>query len=498
MGKKGYLAIDLGAESGRVVLGVLAEERLKLHEIHRFGHQVLPLPSGLHWNLTGLWQGMLEGIRKAVATARDQDISLASLGVDAWGVDWATITAKGELLGLPHCYRDAAHAVAFEQLMEDPGGAAIFDATGIQLLPLNTLFQLASRHQREPVLLERAHKLLFIPDLFHFLFTGRAVVEETIASTSQMTDTRTGKWAVDLLEQLGLPTAMLGEIIPTGTTIGPMLPEIAAEVGLVDPLPVVAPAAHDTAAAVAAVPANRETSWCYLSSGTWSLMGAELEAPIISSEARDAPFTNERGVGGSTRFLKNIIGLWLVQQCRQELLRDGVEYSYADLTKAAGEAEPFRTLLDPDYEPFMLPGGMLTKIADYARSTGQPVPDSPGQFVRSCLESLALTYRRTLEKLEQVTARRYEHLHIVGGGGKNELLCQMTSDAISRPVIVGPEEATAAGNVLTQALGTGDVDDLWHIRQIVAASFQVTHYQPGEKKAWDTAYDRFLKLRGEA
>ena len=497
MKAKGYLAIDLGAESGRVVLGAVAEDRLELHEIHRFGHQPLPLPTGLHWNFSHLWSEMLQGVRLAVAWAAKEQIPLASLGVDAWGVDWGTITPGGELLGLPHCYRDEAHRNAFERLMRDPGGDAIYEATGIQLLPLNTLFQLAARQESEPAVLEQADKLLFIPDLFHYLFTGRAVVEETIASTSQMTEPHTGRWATDLLRQLGLPTQLLAEMVPPATTLGPLLPQIAAEVGLEVPLPVVVPASHDTAAAVAAVPAGRDTNWCYLSSGTWSLMGAELDAPIVSSEARDAPFTNERGVGGSIRFLKNIIGLWLVQQCRQALAREGRDYTYAELTEAAAGAEPFRTLLDPDHPPFMLPGAMLEKIATYARRSDQPVPETPGQFVRCCLETLALIYRRTFEKLEQVTQQRYEILHIVGGGGKNRLLCQMTSDAIGREVVVGPEEATAAGNVLTQALGAGDVKDRWHIREIVAASFQLTHYHPGDGEAWNSAYERFLKLRGE-
>lgn len=497
MKAKGYLAIDLGAESGRVVLGVVAEDRLELHEIHRFGHQPLPLPTGLHWNFSHLWSEMLQGVRLAVAWAAQEQIPLASLGVDAWGVDWGTITPGGELLGLPHCYRDESHRKAFERLMRDPGGDAIYEATGIQLLPLNTLFQLAARQESEPAVLEQADKLLFIPDLFHYLFTGRAVVEETIASTSQMTEPYTGRWATDLLQQLGLPTQLLAKMVPPATTLGPLLPQIAAEVGLEVPLPVVVPASHDTAAAVAAVPAGREANWCYLSSGTWSLMGAELDAPIVSNEARDAPFTNERGVGGSIRFLKNIIGLWLVQQCRQALAREGRDYTYTELTEAAAEAEPFRTLLDPDHPPFMLPGAMLEKIAAYARSSDQPVPETPGQFVRCCLETLALIYRRTFEKLEQVTQRRYEILHIVGGGGKNRLLCQMTSDAIGREVVVGPEEATAAGNVLTQALGAGDVKDRWHIREIVAASFQLTHYHPGDGEAWNSAYERFLKLRGE-
>jgi rhamnulokinase len=497
MAKKAYIAIDLGAESGRVVVGLLEGNKLTLDEKHRFAHRPLRLPTGLHWNLTGLFEGVLTGLRKTAEWSRAEQIPLASLGVDAWGVDWATIGPAGELLGLPHCYRDEAHVAAFERLMDDPGGEAIYEATGIQLLALNTLFQVAARHQSEPAILTEAHNLLFMPDLFHYLFTGRAVVEETIASTSQMTDAVTGRWATDLLNRLGLPTHLLGEIVQSGTTIGPLLPQIAAELGLDSQLLVVAPAAHDTAAAVAAVPASQDTRWCYLSSGTWSLMGAELDSPIISPQARDAPFTNERGVGGKIRFLKNIIGLWLVQQCRAELVRQGIETSYAELTEAASGATPFRTILDPDHEPFMLPGGMFDKIAQFARQSGQSVPESPGQFVRACLETLALTYRRTLDRLEEVTAAKYDVLHIVGGGSKNQLLCQMTADALGRPVVAGPDEATAAGNVLTQALGAGDLADLWEIRRIVAASWEPVLYQPTQTAAWEDAYGRFLQLRGE-
>ncbi|MCH1521531.1 MAG: rhamnulokinase [Arenicellales bacterium] len=496
--KKAYVAVDLGAESGRVIVGHHDGTQLTLVPLHRFTHAPLSLPTGLHWNLTGLWSGILEGLQKAAHWSKENDTPLVSLGVDAWGVDFGLIGSGGELLGLPHCYRDPAHDAAFDRLMHDPGGEVIYDATGIQLLGLNTLFQVAARHQSAPNLLEQAEALLFMPDLFHYFFTGRRTVEETIASTSQMTDARTGRWATPLLDQLKLPTHLLIDQIPCGAEVGSVLPGLATVTGLPETMKVVAPAAHDTASAIAAVPVTDNSSWCYLSSGTWSLMGAELDTPIVSAAARDAPLTNERGVAGKVRFLKNIIGLWLVQQCRSDLARSGKDYSYADLTKEAEAASPLRTILDPDHPPFMLPGGMLEKISAYAKQTNQPVPDTVGGHVRACLETLALTYRRTLNSLESVTGATYDVLHIVGGGSKNALLCQMTADAVGRVVVAGPDEATAAGNILTQALGSGDVANLTQIRQLVSASWKPIRYTPAKSGDWDTAYERFLSLRGES
>ncbi len=495
---KAYIAVDLGAESGRVIVGHHDGTELTLTPLHRFTHAPLQLPTGLHWNLTGLWSGILEGLQKAAHWSKEKQIPLVSVGVDAWGVDFGLIGSGGELLGLPHCYRDPAHDAAFDRLMKNPGSEAIYDAIGIPLLGLNTLFQVAARHQSAPQLLEQAESLLFMPDLFHYFFTGRRTVEETIDSTSQMTDARTGKWATDFLEEINLPTHLLTNQIPCGSEVGTLLPGLAEVTDLSPTLKVVAPAAHDTASAIAAVPVTGNSSWCYLSSGTWSLMGAELDAPIISAAARDAPLTNERGVSGKVRCLKNIIGLWLVQQCRADLARAGNDYSYADLANAAAEAPPLQTILDPDHPPFMLPGGMLEKIASYAQHTKQPVPETAGGYVRACLETLALTYRRTLESLENVTGATYDVLHIVGGGSKNTLLCQMTADALERIVVAGPDEATAAGNILTQALGSGDVANLQQIRELVSASWEPIRYTPGKSGDWDSAYDRFLSLRGES
>jgi len=496
MPAKAYLAIDLGAESGRTIVGVLDDERLTLHEAHRFFHLPCRLPSGLHWDLTGLWSEVLEGARKAVAWAQDQGLSLTSIGVDTWGVDYALLGRSGELLGLPHAYRDERNGPAFEKTIASLGREALYQATGIQFLIFNTLFQLVAARDADPELVARADKLLFMPDLLHYFFTGRAVVESSIASTSQMTDPRTGRWATGLLEELGLPTRMLGPIVPSGTPLGPLLPTVAAEIGVGDEVQVITPAAHDTASAVAAVPAGSSPGWCYLSSGTWSLIGVELERPCINDAAREVPFTNEGGLGGTIRFLKNINGLWLVQECRRHFEKQGVDCGYDELAERAATAEPFRTLVDTTYEPFASAGDMPDKIADFARSTRQAVPDDVGQFVRCCLESLALTYRHTLGQLEQVLDRRFDVLHIVGGGGRNGLLNQMTADAIGRRVVVGPYEATAVGNLLVQALGAGDVSDRAHIRRIVANTFEPEAYEPRDTPSWDRAYDRFVGLLG--
>jgi rhamnulokinase len=496
MSQRAYVAIDLGAESGRTIVGVLDHGKLTLHELHRFLHLPRRFPSGLHWDLTGLWANILEGLRKSVEWARQNKVTLTSVGVDTWGVDYGFIGRSGSLLTLPFAYRDERNQPAFDKAVKAVGKPYLYEQTGIQFMPFNTLFQVLAAHDAEPAIVREAHRLLFMPDLLHFLLSGEAVVEFTIASTSQMLDPRTGQWNVDVMKKLGLPTQMLGKIVPAGTAIGQTLPHVTKEIGADQPLRVIAPAAHDTASAVAAVPAPATGSWAYLSSGTWSLMGAEIEKPCLTDAAREVPFTNEGGVGGTIRFLKNIAGLWLVQESRRHFEKQGTTYDYAQLTELAAKAEPFRTIVNPDHPPFLAPGDMPIKLADFARSTGQPEPKEPGQVVRTCLESLALTYRHTLEKLEQVLGRRFDVLHIVGGGGRNTLLNQMTADAIGRKVVVGPYEATAAGNILTQALGAGDVKSLAEIRKIITASFDAVTYTPQNTAAWDQAYQRFLKFRG--
>jgi len=489
-----YLAIDLGAESGRAIVGVLDEGKLALHELHRFDNPPRRLPTGLHWDLTGLWANVLEGTRKACAWTRARGVRLASVGVDTWGVDYALIGRSGELLGLPHCYRDPRNVPAFEKTLATIGREALYEATGVQLMALNTLYQLVAQHDAEPGMLAQADKLLLMPDLMHYFFTGRPVVEASIASTSQMIDPRTGAWATDVLERLGLPTQMLGQIVPAATNLGPLLPEIAADVGADDRLRVIVPAAHDTASAVAAVPADPSTDWCYISSGTWAPLGAEVDQPCITAEGRDALFANEGGIGGTIRFLRNITGMWLVEECRRELESRGIESGYDHLIASATSARRFRTLVDPEHAPFGSPGDMPEKIAAFARNTNQPEPEDSGQLVRCCLESLALSYRRTLNQLEQVLGRSFDVLHIVGGGGKNRLLNQMAADALGRRVVVGPYEATATGNVLVQAVGAGDVADRSELRCIVADSVALETNDPQRTRDWDDAYGRFMEL----
>ncbi|MBI1368114.1 MAG: rhamnulokinase [Planctomycetes bacterium] len=492
-----YLAIDLGAESGRAMLGILEAGKLTLHEMHRFLHLPRRLPSGLHWDLLGLWGNILDGVRKSVEYARDNDLKITSLGVDTWGVDCAYVARSGQLLGLPYCYRDPRNAAAFDKTVKQFGREYLYDQTGIQLMSINTLFQVIAQHDAEPAVLDHAAHFLFMPDLLHYFFTGQAVVESSDASTSQMLDPRTGDWNKAMLAKLGLPTHMLGRIVPPGTKIGPILPHIAEETGADADMVVITPGTHDTAAAVAAVPADAATNWAYLSSGTWSLMGAELDEPCLTDAAREAPFTHETGVDGKIRFLKNIAGLWLVQETRRHYEKQGITYDYTKLTQLAAEAPPLRTFIDTDNPTFAAPGRMPEKIVEFARRTGQPAPTDVGQIVRCALESLALTYRLTMDKLEAVLGRKFDVMHIVGGGGKNVLLNQMTADAMGKTIVVGPYEATAAGNLLIQAMGAGHVKNLDHIRSIIRESFSPLTFEPRQTEAWNEAYARFKGIVGK-
>jgi rhamnulokinase len=492
-----YIAIDLGAESGRVIVGVLAGDRLRLEEVHRFNHEAQWSPTGLHWDITGIWREIVAGLRRAAEWAKTNRIELASVGVDTWGVDWALVDTAGELVGLPHAYRDPRNPPAYERVLAQLGKERIYQTTGIQFMPLNTLYSLYAHRQADPGALEAADQLLFMPDLLHFWLSGNRVVEATNASTSQMVDCHTGKWARALPAELGIPTHVLGPISPPGTEVGRLRSKLAEETGLPTDLRVVAPATHDTASAVAAVPAVDGTNWCYLSSGTWSLLGAEIDAPCVSAAAQAASFTNELGIAGKIRFLKNIPGLWPVQECRRDFARRGENYDYATLARLASEAAPFRTVVDLGHSSLQTPGEMPRKIEEFASATGQQKPASPGEFVRCCLESLALAYREKLETLETILDRRFDVFHIVGGGGKNELLNQMTADATGRRVVVGPFEATATGNILVQALALGDVADIASMRRIVAASSQLIEYEPQGAAEWRAAYERYLAVCGQ-
>ena len=492
-----HLAIDLGASSGRAVVGVLQEgsQSLKLQEVHRFVHLACPTPSGPVWDLTGIWRNILQGISSAVEWCRNEGVELKSVGVDTWGVDWALLGASGELLSLPHCYRDPLNEIASEKVREKLGGFEyIYEQTGIQHMSLNTLFQYAARYEKEPKLFDAAERLVFLSDLFHFWLSGEIVTELSIASTSSMLSIETGNWDTKLLHELGLPSSVLGPIAEPGTVIGDLRKEVAAETRAPSGIKVIAPACHDTASAVAAVPAIGDKNWAYLSSGTWSLLGVEIDSPINSVAAREAPFTNERGVDGKIRFLQNIAGLWLVQELQRDLETEGYSLSFSELVEYARRAESGRTLIDPNYSEFGLAGGIQQKIKDFARNTQQPIPETPGQMALCCFESLAFCYSATHKQLESIVGRSIDVVHVVGGGSKNGLLNELTANATGKTVVTGPVEATAIGNILIQALGLGRIANLDELRKIAGESFPRNTFQPSDNDNIQELLDRFSKV----
>lgn len=482
------LAIDLGAESGRGLIGQFDGERLRLEVVHRFPNGGVPTLDTLHWDVLHLWREMLATLRKAEA----EHGALASVGVDTWGVDFALIGKDGALLGNPRHYRDPHTETIMDQAFARVPRAEIFRQTGIQFMRFNSLFQILAMMRDRSPLLEPAETLLFIPDLFHYWMTGIKVNEYTDASTSQMIDPARRGWARELIRAFGIPEKILGTLVQPGTRLGPLRPGVAAEAG-VAALPVIAPATHDTAAAVAAVPAQGN-AWAYISSGTWSLMGVETRTPLTDEHALQVNFTNEGGVDGTIRLLKNIMGLWLVQECRRAWERGGAIYDYAALMRMAESASPFASIINPDDPSFMLPPSMPEAIGAYCRRTGQRVPEAPGDVVRCALEGLALRYRWVLERLEELVGKKLETIHIVGGGCQNTLLCQLTADACNRPVVAGPVEATAIGNVLVQAIGLGLLGSLADGRAVVRRSFDVRTYEPKQSQLWQDPYQRFLQI----
>ena len=480
-----YLACDLGAESGRLMLGSLADGRLALEEIHRFPNTPLKVDGSLCWNIPRLFDELRVGLKKAAA----RRLPIASISTDAWGVDYLLLDAHGEILPPTFHYRDARTVRGVTRVKAAVDWPTIFGETGIQFMPLNTLYQLAAE---PPERLAGAAQMLMIADAFNFFLSGAARIEESNASTTQLYNPRTKQWSRKLLNALNLSGQLFPPIVPSGTRLGRLRKELAEEAGLAQ-LDVIASCSHDTGAAVAAVPANSE-DWAYLSSGTWSLMGVELPTPLLNEICRDLNFTNEIGYGGSVRLLRNISGLWLVQECRRAWAAGGQDVDYATLTKLAAEAPPFASLINPTDARFLAPPNMPEAIAAFCQETGQPVPATTGAFTRCALESLALLYRRTLRQIEQLLGRKLERLHIVGGGSQNALLNRFTADALQIPVLAGPVEATAAGNVLIQAITLGHLDSLSAARQVVQDSFTVTRVEPANPAAWDEAYGRFLML----
>lgn len=460
-----FLAIDLGAESGRAMLGTLEAGKLELEELHRFPNTPVRLPTGLYWDTLRLFHE----IRHALAICgRERKIVLDGIGIDTWGVDFALLGADGALMDNPRHYRDARNDGMVEKTFAKIPREEIFAETGIQFMQINTLCQLHAMKAAGAPALDAAKTLLFTPDLFNYWLTGAMRAEESIASTSQFYNPQKRQWAKDLFRRLGLREAMLPEIALSGTRLGTLLPEVAEASGLSPDTPVFATASHDTASAVAAVPAEGD-DWCYISSGTWSLMGVELDRPVINDRSLEFNFTNEVGAGGKIRLLKNIAGLWLLQECRRAWALEGRDYSYAELAGLASAAAPCSFTIDPD--DFAAPGRMPERIAEHCRAQGRPLPEQPGGMVRLILESLAASYRKVLDNLESLIGRRINSIHIVGGGAQNELLNQLAAKATGRRVIAGPAEATAAGNILVQAVGAGVVSGIGEAREIVRRSF---------------------------
>ncbi len=488
MPTKSFLAFDLGASGGRSILGTLDQGRLSIREVNRFPNEMVELAGHLHWNIAQLYQEMKQGME---ACAGDLQVRPESLAVDTWGVDFGLVAADGSLLGLPYSYRDPRTQGAPEELFQRVPRRRLYELTGIQMMPINSLFQLYVMARDRSPLLAAADALLLIPDLLSYLLTGKRVTEFTIATTSQLYNPVKGGWEAELFTALGVPQALMQEVVPPGTVIGELRPTICQETGL-PPVPVIATASHDTGAAVAAAP-GEGTDWAYISSGTWSLVGFESDRPVITQQALDFNLTNEGGVGNTFRVLKNVTGLWLVQECRRAWTRERV-YSYEELAGMAASGRPFRALIDPDHAGFLNPGDMPEAICHYCEATGQSRPETPAEFVRCILEGLALKYRMVLDELRQIHPSPINRVHVIGGGSSNGTLCQFTANASGLPVLAGPSEATAIGNLLVQAMGLGHISSLVELREIVRTSFPLKRYEPKEVGAWDRAYQRFVEV----
>jgi len=499
MSEQAYLAVDLGASGGRVLAGRFDGRRIRLDELHRFENGPVTVAGRMHWDVLRLWSEICHGLRAAADQLGDQ---VRSVGVDTWGVDFALLCRDGNLVGNPVHYRDHRTDGILEKAFRQVSRDEIFAHTGLQFMQFNTLYQLLAMRLAKSRLLDVADSLLMMPDLFHWMLTGVKSNEFTNATTTQFYNPEREHWATDLLERFDLPVRILGDIVAPGTRLGKLRADVAADTGLAG-VSAVLPGTHDTASAVMAVPARgvagAKPDWCYISSGTWSLMGVELPAPVINDRCRELNFTNEGGVGNTIRLLKNIGGLWLVQQCRAAWSREGQEYSWEDLNRLSAAAQPLAALVDPDDARFLAPSDMPAAIAEYCRQTGQAPPQAPGEFVRCALESLALRYRQALGWLESLTGGPIRTMHIVGGGTQNKQLCQATADACRRLVIAGPVEATALGNAMMQAVSAGDVVSIAEARDVIRHSCAVEEYEPcDDRDSWDAAFDRFCSLTGAA
>ena len=482
------LAIDLGATSGRGIIGSFDGSKLKLSENHRFDDNSSYIAGTLSWNIMDIYENIKTSIKLA-----GNDIK--TIGIDTWGVDYGLIGPDGRLIGSPVNYRDSRTDGMVEYAERYMNKKELYKATGIQFMNFNTLYQLIAEMRANPKLLEASSRLLMIPDLLNYFLTGEMFSEYTNATTGALIDAATGDWAYDVIKAHGIPEHIFGKIVQPGTKVGKLSSRVRGETGETD-AEVVTVASHDTASAIMAVPAKGE-DFVYISSGTWSLMGTELKKPLISEKSLEYEFTNEGGAENRICFLKNIMGLWIHTECRRDFARqDGYKTSYDELAGLGEKSEPMRSIIDPDDVIFTPPGNMTGRIADYCRRTAQPVPETKGQFVRCVFDSLALRYRCTLDKIEQMSGKKTPFINIIGGGSKETLLCRFTADACGIPVYAGPSEATAIGNLASQAIAAGELKNLSEAREMVRSSFDVTMYEPDitTKAMWDAGYEKFLKL----
>lgn len=489
--KKTYrlLSFDFGASSGRAVLGTFDGETLDLQEIHRFQNDPVAVNGTMYWDVLRLFFEVKQALIKSKGYG-----ALDGIGVDTWGVDFGLLDADGRLLENPVHYRDARTAGMLEKAFAYLPKSEFYSITGNQFMEINTAFQLLSLRENRPALLERAETLLFMPDLFNFMLTGKTCTEYSIASTSQLLDAKQRVWSKRVLSALELPERLFTEIVPTATKVGTLQPDLCEELGLT-PAEVIAVAGHDTQCAMASVPTDKE-DFLFLSCGTWSLLGTELSAPIINSAAEECNVTNEGGYAGKASFLKNIIGLWLIQETRRQWQKEGENLSFAEMETLARAATPYRSFIDPDAPEFVPAGNIPRRVQEYCRKTGQPVPETKGEILRCIYDSLSLKYRYAVGQIETCTEKQYDALHIVGGGVKDTLLCQLTADAIGKPVVAGPVEATVYGNLVLQLLALGAVQDLKEAREIVRRSDKVNTFTPNASAQVDAAYKTFLEVNG--
>lgn len=484
---KRVLAFDFGASSGRAIIGCFDGDKITLEEVHRFSNDPVSVGGTVYWDVLRLFYEIKQGIIKAkIAGGFD------SIGIDTWGVDFGLIDSEGKLMENPVHYRDARTVGLVDEAFKTMPKEKLYGITGIQFMELNTLFQLISLKKYRPWMLERADKMLFMPDLFGYMLTGKMCAEYSIASTSQLIDLDKKTWSKEILDAFGIKESVFAPLVQPGTVLGELSKEVCEECG-VDPVPVISVCGHDTQSAITSVPCE-DGDFAFLSSGTWSLFGTELDKPIVNETSMNINITNEGGFDGSTGFLKNIIGLWLIQESRRQWKREGKEYSYADLEKLALATEPFKCFIDPDAPEFVPHGNIPERVREFCRKTGQYVPETVGEIMRCIYESLAMKYRLTFEKLRECTERDYPVIHVIGGGTKDDLLCQMTANSCDRTVKAGPIEATVMGNVAVQLMSDGSVKNIGQARKIVADSSELKTFEPKDTDKWAGAYEDFLKI----